>query len=161
MLTDLVPTLLEAAGVDQAKTVGPLDGVSLMPLFGGGSLPARTLCWHFPNYTNQGGRPAGAIRDGDWKLVEQFEDGSVELFNLAQDVGEANNLAESEPARADELRRKLKEWRESVGARMPRRIPILTPRSTGDCTSSRIRRDLSLGQPRQPQSPSGTSGAKQ
>ena len=73
----------------------------------------------FPNYTNQGGRPAGAIREGDWKLVEQFEDGSVELFNLAQDVGETKNLAASEPARADDLRRKLQAWRASVGARMP------------------------------------------
>ncbi len=123
VLTDLVPTLLEAAGIDPAKTIGPLDGVSLLPLLRGGSLPARTLCWHFPNYTNQGGRPAGAIREEDWKLVEQFEDGSVELYNLAQDVGEANDLAASEPARAAELHRKLEAWRESVGARMPRPNP--------------------------------------
>jgi hypothetical protein len=90
-----------------------------MPLWRGGSLPARTLCWHFPNYTNQGGRPAGAIREGDWKLIEQFEDGSVELYNLAQDVGEATDLAAAEPSRAAELRRKLADWRASVGARMP------------------------------------------
>ena len=83
VLTDLMPTLLEAAGIDPAKTVGPLDGVSIVKLLRGESAAARTLYWHFPNYTNQGGRPAGAIRDGDWKLVEQFEDGSVELFNLA------------------------------------------------------------------------------
>jgi len=119
VLTDLVPTLLEAAGVDTAKTVGPLDGVSLMPVLRGGSLPARTLCWHFPNYTNQGGRPAGAIREGDWKLIEHFEEGNVELYNLAQDVGEANDLAAAEPSRAAELRRKLADWRVSVGARMP------------------------------------------
>ena len=119
VLTDLVPTLLEAAGVDAAQTVGPLDGVSLMPALRGGSLPARTLCWHFPNYTNQGGRPAGAIREGDWKLIEQFEDGGVELYNLAQDVGESTNLAAAEPSRAAKLRRKLVAWRASVGARMP------------------------------------------
>jgi arylsulfatase A-like enzyme len=119
VLTDLVPTLLEAAGVDPAQTVGPLDGLSLLPVLRGESLPARTLCWHFPNYTNQGGRPAGAIRDGDWKLVEQFEDGSVELYNLRQDIGEANDVAASEPARAADLRRKLELWRTSVGARMP------------------------------------------
>ena len=82
-----------------------------MKLLRGESLPARTLYWHFPNYTNQGGRPAGAIREGDWKLVEHFEDGSVELFNLAQDVGETKNLAAAEPARADDLRRKLQAWR--------------------------------------------------
>ncbi len=119
VLTDLVPTLLEAAGVDTSKAIGPLDGVSIMKLLRGESLPARLLYWHFPNYTNQGGRPAGAIRDGDWKLVEQFEDGSVELFNLAQDVGETKNLAAADPARADELRKKLHTWQASVGARMP------------------------------------------
>ena len=119
VLTDLVPTLLEAAGVDRAKAVGPLDGISIVKLLRGESLPARTLYWHFPNYTNQGGRPAGAIREGDWKLVEQFEDGSVELFNLMHDPGEMKNLASAEPARVNELRRKLQAWRASVGARMP------------------------------------------
>ena len=119
VLTDLVPTLLEAAGIDPAKAIGPLDGIGILKLLRGESLPARTLYWHFPNYTNQGGRPAGAIREGDWKLIEHFEDGSVELFNLAQDSGETKNLASAEPARADELRRKLQAWRASVGARMP------------------------------------------
>ena len=113
------PTLLEAAGIDAAKTVGPVDGISIMKLLRGESLPPRTLYWHFPNYTNQGGRPAGAIREGDWKLVEHFEDGSVELFNLAHDPGETKNLAASEPARAADLRDKLHAWRASVGARMP------------------------------------------
>jgi arylsulfatase A len=90
-----------------------------MKLLRGESLPARTLYWHFPNYTNQGGRPAGAIREGDWKLVEQFEDNSAELFNLVQDWGETKNLASAEPVRANELRHKLQAWRASVGARMP------------------------------------------
>ena len=119
VLTDLVPTLLEAAGIDVVKSIGPLDGISVMTLLRGESLPPCTLYWHFPNYTNQGGRPAGAIREGDWKLVEQFEDDSVELFNLAHDEGETNNLATTEPVRADTLRRKLHEWRTRVGARMP------------------------------------------
>ncbi|HWA97192.1 MAG TPA: sulfatase-like hydrolase/transferase [Pirellulales bacterium] len=117
--TDLVPTLLEAAGVDVAKTVGPLDGVSLLDLWRGQQLAPRALYWHFPNYTNQGGRPAGTIRDGDWKLVEQFEDEQVELYDLAHDIGETNNLAASDPVRADELRSKLRLWRATVGARMP------------------------------------------
>jgi arylsulfatase A-like enzyme len=125
VLTDLFPTLLEAAGIDPATTVGPLDGVTLIPLLTPDTrhlttqFPPRPLFWHFPNYTNQGGRPAGAIREGDWKLVEQFEDGTVELFNLAHDVSEANNLAATEPARVDDLRQKLQAWRASVGARMP------------------------------------------
>ncbi|MBX3413356.1 MAG: sulfatase-like hydrolase/transferase [Pirellulales bacterium] len=119
VLSDLVPTLLEAAGGDVAAEVGPLDGVSILPLLRGETMPERTLYWHFPNYTNQGGRPAGAIRQGDWKLVEQFEDGSVELYDLAGDVGEAKNLASAEPARAEALLGKLRAWRASVGAQMP------------------------------------------
>lgn len=119
VLTDLVPTLLEAAGIDAAKTVGPLDGVSLVKLLRGGELPARPLFWHFPNYTNQGGRPAGAIRDGDWKLVEQFEDGALELYNLAADVSETRNLAADEPQRVEKMAAALRAWRARVGARMP------------------------------------------
>jgi arylsulfatase A-like enzyme len=119
VLTDLVPTLLEAAGVDAATTVGPLDGVSIAKLLRGETMPDRALFWHFPNYTNQGSRPAGAVREGDWKLVEQFEDGSLELYNLAQDPSETTNLAAKEPQRAQELRRKLQAWRESIGAQMP------------------------------------------
>lgn len=119
VLTDLVPTLLEAAGIDAAKTVGPLDGVSLVKLLRGGELPARPLFWHFPNYTNQGGRPAGAIRDGDWKLMEQFEDGALELYNLAADVSETRNLAADEPQRVEKMAAALRAWRARVGARMP------------------------------------------
>ncbi|HET6410043.1 MAG TPA: sulfatase, partial [Chthoniobacteraceae bacterium] len=85
VLTDLAPTLLEYAGIDPTKTVGPLDGVSLAKFLAGNEMPGRTLLWHFPNYTNQGGRPAGAVRDGDWKLVEQYENGALELYNLASD----------------------------------------------------------------------------
>ena len=119
VLTDLVPTILAAAGIDAATTVGPLDGVSLVGLLRGEPLPPRQLCWHFPNYTNQGSRPAGAIRDGDWKLVEQLEDGSVELFDLANDPSETKNLAAANPDRVDDLRQKLHAWRERIGAQMP------------------------------------------
>jgi arylsulfatase A-like enzyme len=127
VLTDLVPTLLHAAGIDPAKTVGPLDGVNILPLLNGGTLPPRTLFWHFPNYTNQGGRPAGAVRDGDWKLVEQYEDGSLELYNLADDAGETRNLAGIAPERAAELQRKLQTWRVRVGAQMAGPNPAFDP----------------------------------
>ena len=129
VLTDLVPTLLEAAGIDPAVAVGPLDGVSMKNVLRGEPAPARTLYWHFPNYTNQGSRPAGAIREANWKLVEHFEDGSVELYDLEQDVGETNDLAPSEPARAEDLRRKLQAWRARVGARMPVPNPEFDPAS--------------------------------
>lgn len=116
VLTDLVPTLLEAAGLDCKKTTGPLDGVSLLKVLTGGELPPRPLFWHFPNYTNQGGRPAGAVREGDWKLIEQYEEGRAELYDLAKDAGETKDLAKQEPARAAELQAKLAAWRKSVGA---------------------------------------------
>jgi arylsulfatase A len=119
LLTDLFPTFLEAAGMDANAEIGPLDGVSIMSLWRGNAIAPRTLYWHFPNYTNQGGRPAGAIRDDHWKLVENFEDNSLELYDLARDISETTNLADRESARAEELHRKLKSWRERVGAHMP------------------------------------------
>lgn len=123
VLTDLVPTLLDAAGVDPDKAVGPLDGVGVAPLLRGEAMGERTFCWHFPNYTNQGGRPAGAIRQGKWKLVEQFEDASVELFDLSADAGETKNLAKDEPERTATLLAELRAWRKRVGARMPKPNP--------------------------------------
>lgn len=119
VLTDLVPTLLHAAGIDPAKTVGPLDGVNILPLLKGEPLPPRTFYWHFPHYTNQGSRPAGAIRDGDWKLIEHFEDGRLELYNLADDISETKNSTTAEPKRVIELKIKLAAWRASVGAQLP------------------------------------------
>jgi arylsulfatase A-like enzyme len=116
VLTDLMPTFLDVAGVDAGHTVGPLDGVSLAKLLTGGELPARALFWHFPNYTNQGGRPAGAVREGEWKLVENYEDGSVELYHLAKEASEMTDLAKQEPERAAGMRAKLAAWRKSVGA---------------------------------------------
>ncbi|HTN76576.1 MAG TPA: sulfatase-like hydrolase/transferase, partial [Pirellulaceae bacterium] len=123
VLTDLVPTLLEVAGINVSQTIGPLDGQSIHKLLRGEPLTERALYWHFPNYTNQGSRPASAIREGDWKLIEHLEDESVELFNLANDVSETKNLASQEPKRTDDLRRKLHAWRASVGAQMPTTNP--------------------------------------
>jgi arylsulfatase A len=122
-LTDLVPTLLDAAGVDPMKTVGPLDGVNISKLLRGEAMPQRVLFWHFPNYTNQGGRPASAMRDGDWKLIEHLEDGRLELFHVAQDVAEENDLSDKEPTRVAEMKGKLAAWRERIGAQMPRENP--------------------------------------
>ena len=119
VLTDLVPTLLEAAGVEVAQTVGPLDAVSLLPLLSGQSLPARSLYWHMPHYTNQGSRPAGAMRQGDWKLIEHYEDGVVELYHLGDDPGEHHDVATEHAETAAALQRDLAAWRASVGAQMP------------------------------------------
>ncbi|MHB8974994.1 MAG: sulfatase [Pirellulaceae bacterium] len=106
--TDWLPTLLDCAGVSVPDN---LDGVSLAGLLTGRSdAPQRAFVWHFPHYTNQGSRPAGAVRDGDWKFIQYYEDQQVELFNLADDVGETNNLAASEPERVAQLRSQLASW---------------------------------------------------
>lgn len=119
--TDLFPTVLDAAGVRTGRDspAAPIDGRSLLPLLRGVAVPERPLFWHYPHYGNQGGAPAAAIRRGDWKLVEWLEDGRVELFNLADDVGEANDRAASEPARVTSLQQELHAWQRKVGARMP------------------------------------------
>src|SRR5262245_737703 len=122
--SDWVPTLLEACGV---KADGPFDGVSILSLLKGGGLASRPLYWHFPHYTNQGSRPAGAIRDGNWKLVEHYEDGRVELYDLSKDVGEEHDLAAREPDRARALKDKLAAWRKAVGAQENTPNPAFDP----------------------------------
>jgi arylsulfatase A-like enzyme len=115
---DFFPTLLEVAGIEpQPGQV--LDGASLLPVFKGGSLPERALFWHYPHYGNQGGSPSAAIRRGDWKLIEWFEDRRVELFNVQADISETTDLAQKEIARADALRAELHAWQKQVGARFP------------------------------------------
>ncbi len=94
------------------------EGVSLMPLLKGKKKIAdRALYWHFPHYSNHGMQsPGGAIRYGDYKLIEYFENGTVQLFNLKKDLAEQHDLSRSEPEKAERLRQMLHEWRKSVGA---------------------------------------------
>ncbi len=128
---DLYPTLVEAAGARLPSV--KIDGVSLKPLITASQpLPARPLYWHYPHYSNQLGRPAGAMREGDWKLVELFEDGKLELYNLAADIGEKNDLAGKHPDRVRQMHAKLAAWRRSVHARMPVRNPKYDPAREGE-----------------------------
>jgi arylsulfatase A-like enzyme len=119
---DFYPTLLELAGLPLLPKQH-LDGVSLVKSLRGGKQERGPIFWHYPHYGNQGGAPCGAVRDGDWKLIEWYEDGSVELYNLADDLGEKNNLAASEPVKTKALLKELRAWRESVGAIMPKPNP--------------------------------------
>lgn len=116
--TDFYPTLLELAGLPPLPEQHR-DGVSLVPLLKGDSLTERPLFWHYPHYGNQGGAPFGAIRAGEWKLIEWYEDSKLELFNLSNDPGEAHNVAKLQQAKAEELHQRLITWRNSVGAVMP------------------------------------------
>jgi arylsulfatase A-like enzyme len=123
--TDFFPTLREATG---ASGGNPLDGVSILPLLKQtGAIRREAIYWHYPHYANQLGVPAGAIRKGDWKLIEFFGDGKLELYNVAKDIGERHDLAAKMPARVKELHEQLKTWRQQVGAKMPAPNPNYDP----------------------------------
>ena len=122
---DFYPTLVEIAGAKKPKNQA-LDGASLIPLLRQrGRFAERSLYWHYPVYHHT--EPAGAIREGDWKLLEFFTDGRIELYNLRDDIGEQKNLATEEPRRAARLQRKLAAWRQSVNAAMPEPNPDFDP----------------------------------
>ncbi|MHC4175982.1 MAG: sulfatase [Planctomycetota bacterium] len=115
--TDFYPTILDMAGLP-SRPDQHLDGVSLVPLLrGGNDLVRDGLYWHYPHYSNQGGFPGGAVRMGDWKLIERFEDGRVHLYNLGEDVGERHDLADAQPERVRKMRNKLHAWYRQVDAR--------------------------------------------
>jgi arylsulfatase A len=124
---DFYSTMLEMAGAkSNAKAI---DGVSLVPLLRGqtGDWKRQDLYWHYPHYSNQGGKPSGAVRSGDFKLIEFFEDGQLELYNLRDDLGEQNDLSARMPDKTKELHAKLAAWRKSVGAQMPTPNPEYQP----------------------------------
>ena len=116
--TDFYPTLLAMAGLAM-KPEQHLDGINLVPALKAASLPQRPLFWHYPHYSNQGGYPYSAVRQGDYKLIEFLEDGRLELYNLQADTGEHANLASEMPEKVATLKALLHDWRESVNAQMP------------------------------------------
>jgi arylsulfatase A-like enzyme len=125
--TDFYPTLLEIAGLNLIPEQHT-DGVSLLPLLKGGShLDRPAIFWHYPHYGNQGGTPGSSVRMGDYKLIEFFEDGRLELYNLREDIGEDHNLAPEMPDLARRMRATLAQWRESVEAKIPQRNPNYVP----------------------------------
>jgi arylsulfatase A len=118
---DFYPTFLQLAGLKQ-DPAQHLDGVSILPLLKnpGAELDRNTLYWHYPLKKPHflGGRSAGAIRQGDFKLIEFFDNGEVELYNLTENIEEKNNLAEKLPEKVQELQKCLTEWRRDVGAKI-------------------------------------------
>jgi len=126
--TDYYPTILEMAGL-AAMLAQHVDGQSLVPLLRGGTLPAsRPIFWHYPHYGNQGAFPGGAIRKGDFKLIEFFEDGHQELYNLRLDPGERHDLSGEQPDVRNELADMLHAWQRETGARFPTPNPHAAPR---------------------------------
>jgi len=128
---DLYPTLLEAASVSPAPN-HELDGVSLMPVLtqSADTLADREFYWHFPAYLqgykgmkeNWRQTPASAILDDGWKLIESFEDSTLELYHLREDLDESQNVAETNPEKVDELYSKLDAWRKRLNAPVPTQV---------------------------------------
>ena len=116
---DLYPTFLAAAGLP-LEPERHADGIDILAaLTESRPLDRDALCWHYPYYSNQGGGPTGAIREGDWKLIEWYEDGRTELHDLANDVSESFDCSARHPEKAAALLQRLRSWREEIGAGMP------------------------------------------
>ncbi len=114
---DFYPTMLEIAGLPLMPKQH-CDGLSLVPLLKQkGSLNRPAIYWHYPHYA--GTSPAGAVRAGDYKLLEYFEDNTFELYNLKDDISESHNLIKEMPQKAEELKKMLFDWQKSVDAGMP------------------------------------------
>ena len=117
--TDFYPTMLEMASLP-LKPEQHVDGVSLLPLLKqSGKLKRKAIYWHYPHYHGSGNKPSGAVRAGDYKLIEWYEDNSIELYNLKNDIGEKKDLASRMPEKAAELRRLLHRWLKQTKATVP------------------------------------------
>lgn len=126
--TDFYPTMLEMASLP-ARSGQHMDGVSIVPLLRqSGRLNRKAIYWHYPHYGNQGGSPGGAVRCGDYKLIEFYEDNRVELYDLKKDIGEKKDLSERMPEKTEQLRAMLRRWRREVDAKMPMPNPNWKPK---------------------------------
>lgn len=117
---DYLPTLCELADIKNVPE--NTDGISILAEIlkpGSESVAPRAFFWHYPHFSNQLGRPAGAVRMGKYKLVELYESGRVELYDLETDISESNDLSYTMPGKTDELYKLLKEWQKNINANMP------------------------------------------
>ena len=111
---DLLPTVASSVGY---KFTHQVDGIDITPALKGKRLNREALYWHYPHYSNQGGIPGGAIRVGNYKLFENYENGKVSLYNLKEDIGESNDLSSNEPKRVKDMRDRLHAWYKEVDAK--------------------------------------------
>ena len=124
IIEDFYPTILEMAGVDSLETIQKVDGQSFVSVLKGETYEGvRPLFWHYPNEWGAAGPGIGAasaVRKGDWKLIYYHADSSMELFNLKDDIGEINNLAEENSEKLRDLATSLTNHLKAVKAQMPR-----------------------------------------
>ena len=116
---DFYPTIVEMIGLE-VENKNQKEGISMVPILKGGKkIEREAIYWHFPHYSNHGNQsPGGVIRSGDYKLLEYYENNTIQLFNLAKDIGEQNDLSTLEPERVNKLRSLLTNWRRNVDAKM-------------------------------------------
>jgi len=122
---DLYPTIMDIAGLSVIEN----DGKSLLPHLqsAGQPIDRSSLFWHYPHYHRGGATPHSAMRKGDYKLIEFFEDGRLELYNLVYDIGEEVDLSDSLSAMTAELHQELRQWRDEVKAHYPIENPDYIP----------------------------------
>ena len=129
--TDFFPTILDMLGLSAEQKI--TDGMSFVPLLkkqkkGQKEITKRAIFWHFPHYSNHGMQsPGGAVRYGDFKLLEYFENNMVQLFNLSADPGEQVDLARTQPEKAKELSAMLHQWRKGIHAQTMEPNPDYVP----------------------------------
>lgn len=119
---DFFPTLLDMVGIDYEQS--KIDGISMTDHLKSGDLTERAVFWHYPHYHKQGSKPSAAIRSGKWKYIEDYETNVASLYNIVEDIGENNDLAEDNPDVVEEMRILLSGWRARVDAKMPRINPV-------------------------------------
>jgi arylsulfatase A-like enzyme len=120
---DFFPTFLDLSGNRSVlDSIENIDGLSLKNwvMEPENAIEREALYWHYPHYGNQGGNPGSVIREGDWKLIYFYETQKVELYNLKEDIGERNDLADAQPELADKMKTKLFDWLVGTKAAFPR-----------------------------------------
>ncbi|NNL02393.1 MAG: sulfatase-like hydrolase/transferase, partial [Eudoraea sp.] len=122
---DIFPTILGLTGVKiNDQSAENIDGIDFAPLLtSGDDIHRDAIYWHYPHYHLEGAKPYSAIRKGDWKLIEIFENKELELYNLKEDIGEKNNLRLRYPEKVVELQNDLNTWRQDVKAQLPKTNP--------------------------------------
>ena len=128
---DWYPTILDLCNISLPQEQD-VDGVSLVPLLQGKKIKERSLFWHYPHYGNQGGEPSSIIIEGNWKLIHYHEDGRNELYNLALDVGEQNDLFLDEQDRAGQMKQRLDQWLKQTNAKFPIEDPTFDSTKRSD-----------------------------
>ena len=117
---DLFPTICSAVGQEMPGN-RPIDGEDLLPLLESDQVPERdSLFWHFPHYRESDIKPYSIVRAGDWKLIRRYEGKRYKLYNLADDIGERDDLASKMPEKVAELEKRLDRWLDDVGAKLPK-----------------------------------------